>query len=356
MRVWGIGEVLWDVFPEGERFGGAALNFCANLQRMGDQAMLVSAVASDERGTLALERMEQLGLSTRYVGVVGEPPTGIAIVSTSESGEPSYRIPRPAAFDMVSLELVSFEQEALDGEELKQVDWLYFGTLLQIEARVEQFTTRVARSRAGLRCFYDMNLRTGHWNLGLVQRLSGLASIVKLNEDEAKTLFELTRTEGLTAVQRGGHDAAQAEAETQTGTETETQPGTQFGTLTKVQVESRTEVQAASAQFSLKEFCRMWAAQYGIDVICVTRGPDGCAVWDGTGMHEAAGFPIKVSDTVGAGDAFAAAFLHGYGRGWPIERTAQFANALGAIVASRAGATPDWSLEECLQLAGFSPE
>jgi fructokinase len=52
---------------------------------------------------------------------------------------------------------------------------------------------------------------------------------------------------------------------------------------------------------------------------------------------------------VGAGDAFSAAFLHGHQIGWPIERTATFANALGAIVASRAGATPIWTTDECLQ-------
>ena len=49
---------------------------------------------------------------------------------------------------------------------------------------------------------------------------------------------------------------------------------------------------------------------------------------------------------MGSGDAFAAAFLHGYNLGWPVERAARFANALGALVASRAGATPNWTLGE----------
>jgi len=53
---------------------------------------------------------------------------------------------------------------------------------------------------------------------------------------------------------------------------------------------------------------------------------------------------------VGAGDAFAAAFLHGNIEHWQIARQACFANALGALVASRAGATPAWTVEECLQL------
>jgi fructokinase len=62
------------------------------------------------------------------------------------------------------------------------------------------------------------------------------------------------------------------------------------------------------------------------------------------------GFRVTVRDTVGSGDAFAAAFLHGYHRGWPMRRTARFANALGALVASRPGSTPDWTVDEVLAM------
>jgi len=63
-------------------------------------------------------------------------------------------------------------------------------------------------------------------------------------------------------------------------------------------------------------------------------------------LHFFEGFTVEVIDTVGSGDAFAAAFLHGLNAGWPIEENAIFANALGALVACRLGGTPDWSLEE----------
>jgi sugar/nucleoside kinase (ribokinase family) len=67
------------------------------------------------------------------------------------------------------------------------------------------------------------------------------------------------------------------------------------------------------------------------------------------------GYKVEVRDTVGAGDAFAAAFLHGYHLGWSTMRTARFANAAGAIVASRAGATPSWSTQECLDIIPGTP-
>ena len=299
MRVWGIGEVLWDLFPDEERFGGAALNFCANMQRLGEQAVLLSAVAEDRRGRLALERMRGLELSTHRIQVVDAPPTGTAVVTMSEAGEPGFHISRPAAFDRLSVAPGSAAAEPAP-------DWLYFGTLLQTEPPVEQFTTAVARADAYLRCFYDINLRPGHWNLALVQRLSHLASVLKLNEHEAQTLFHAT--------------------------------------------------QPAGTPFSLAAFCRLWAEAHSVEIICVTLGAAGCLVYNRGELLQVPGFAVTVKDTVGSGDAFAAAFLHGYHRGWPLARAARFANALGALVASRAGATPPWSLAECLELAGEPAE
>jgi fructokinase len=61
---------------------------------------------------------------------------------------------------------------------------------------------------------------------------------------------------------------------------------------------------------------------------------------------EAAGRPVEVADPVGAGDAFAAAFLHGLVFEWPVARIADFANRVGALVASRHGAIPAWTMIE----------
>jgi fructokinase len=298
MRVCAIGEVLWDVFADHEQFGGAALNFCANLQRLGDEATLLSAVGDDQRGRLALERMAELGLATSHVHVVGEQPTGVAVIRMAADGEPAYDIPRPAAFD-----LLDTRDAALDDVRSIGVDWLYFGSLLQTSNSIEQFTTELARSLHSTRCFYDMNLRTGQWNLALVQRLSALATVIKLNEHEAETLFALTHPQG--------------------------------------------------TAYSLPEFCRQWAQAYEIETLCITLGAQGCAVYGKGELQYFSSTPVIVQDTVGAGDAFAAAFLHGYQLKWPLERSARFANTVGGIVASRVGATPPWSTKD---IAGFKTE
>lgn len=296
MKVWSIGEVLWDIFPDQERFGGAPLNFCVNLHRMGENATLLSAVGDDARGRLALEKMQSLGLNTERIRVVGELPTGTAIIFTTPEGEHSYTIPRPVAYDRVSL-----DPSVLTEAKTAGIDWLYFGTLLQTDQTIEHFTTRMAQNLPDTRVFYDMNLRIGQWNLGLVQRLSQLANVLKLNEDEAETLFRLTNT--------------------------------------------------SDAPFSLEAFCKTWATTYSIDVICVTLGPAGCLLYNKGEIVRVPGYTVTVCDTVGSGDAFAAAFLHGYHLQWPMLHTAAFANALGALVASRAGATPDWALDEVTTLA-----
>jgi fructokinase len=292
-----LGEVLWDVFPDHEKFGGAALNFCANLQRLGDDATLLSAVGKDEHGRMALEKMRSLGLSTNGVEEVETLPTGIATVSIATSGEPSFVIHRPAAFDAISISVDSGITGQLRAHGVK---WIYFGTLIQTKPEIEHYIGELVRYLSPARAFYDINLRPGHWDLSLVKRLSELASIVKLNESEAQTLFALT--------QDGG------------------------------------------AEFSLEGFCQMWASTFNVDVICVTLGPQGCMIYDKGSMYRVAGYAVEVCDSVGSGDAFAAAFLHGYDRGWPISKAADFANALGALVASRAGATPDWTLDEVIAM------
>jgi len=88
----------------------------------------------------------------------------------------------------------------------------------------------------------------------------------------------------------------------------------------------------------------------------LTLGGKGCAVFTKDTFAHFQGFAVDVVDTVGAGDAFAAAFLHGLDAQWPIERVARFANAVGAIVTTRAGAIPKWTLNECMQLLGSTSD
>jgi fructokinase len=301
MRILSIGEILWDVFPEHEFLGGAPLNFSINIHRLGHAAVLLTGVGIDERGRRACNAMMSAGLSTEFVQKVDGYPTGTAQIETDSAGEPRFTIRRPAAFDGIA-----FTEDLFSRVLSHDFDWLYFGTLMQTVDRIEAITNELARLSRKLRCFYDVNLRSGHWNFPLVQRMCRLASIVKLNEDEARILSQL--------------NGVRPDA------------------------------------FSLEEFCARWSSTYKLELICITLGSRGCFIYDHGTCVQVNPSPVLVHDTVGAGDAFAAAFLHGVDRGWPRMQIAHFANSLGSLVASRPGATPDWSAEECLAVAGMTPK
>ena len=293
MQIVSIGEVLWDVFDQNEFLGGAPLNFAANAQRLGNSVTLLTAVGADARGQKALEKMRALGLTTNMVQTVVDHATGAALITTDANGNASFVIDRPAAFDCVKV-----DARLLSQLESIRPDWIYYGTLALTDTHTELILHQLLERLPQAKRFYDMNLRTGHWNLPLVQRLSGLATVLKLNDAEAEHLLALT-----------------------------------FG----------------AKDFSLEEFCRYWSSTYGIETICVTLGSKGCAVFTAGVLLTFTGFQVSVADTVGAGDAFAAAFLHGLNLAWPMDSIATFANALGALVASRTGATPAWTMEECLR-------
>ncbi len=299
MKILSMGEVLWDVFGTQEYLGGAPLNFSAVSQRLGNTTALLTAVGNDERGNRALTAIHDLGLTTEFVQQVTERPTGTAFVSTDNHSNVLFTIDRPAAFDTIVVDASLLERTARFAP-----DWLYFGTLAPSNLHTETALMRLVEDLPHTKRFYDVNLRTGHWNLALVEKLSSVADVLKLNHTEAELLHELTNRQ---------------------------------------------------SRYTLEDFCRHWGLTYNISTICVTLGEQGCAIFANDTINFFAGFSVEVVDTVGAGDAFAAAFLHGLNAGWSIKKNAIFANALGALVASRPGATTDWNIEQCYSLIRSRP-
>ena len=271
MTIVSIGEILWDVYPDSARLGGAPFNFAVNAQRLGHRVVFLSATGDDERGTAARARAASLGLNTEFMQVAAGKETGHVSVRVDAAGQPDYTIHRPAAYDFLSLDDGQLARiAALDPA------WIYFGTLYQMNEGAHEQVRRLLDAIPSARRFYDVNLRRDNYTRGLVNDSFAVAHAVKLNHEEAE-LFP--------------------------------------------------------------DFCGAWAA-------AVTRGEQGCEVRIGEDRAECAGYAVRVADTVGAGDAFAAAFLHGIGEGWSARRTGDYANRLGALVASRAGAVPEWTRAE----------
>lgn len=154
VRVISIGEVLWDVFGQEEHLGGAPFNFAAHLKRLGHEVAFISGVGEDQRGDRILSRMSEMALSTEYV--VREPryPTGTVTVELSETGQPSFTINRPAAYDFPRLSASQMKNLFS-----ARVDWIYFGTLMQMSREARQLTQRLLSSNRNVERFYDVNLR-----------------------------------------------------------------------------------------------------------------------------------------------------------------------------------------------------
>jgi len=283
-----IGEVLWDVFPAYTCLGGAPLNFAVNAKRLGLRPLLISAVGPDELGERATRDIKALGLDCTMLSKSAKWSTGTASVSIDSAGNPVFRIARPAAYDDVPM--TSHEAESLAAS---HPSWLYYGTLFASVPETRATLERLFQALPGARRFYDVNLRPGFESMTLVADLLSAADVVKLNESEAEVVAR--------------HFALPQD---------------------------------------LRDFCHAGSQQFGWTAVCITLGERGCVIYHRGDFAQADGEVIQVADTVGAGDASAAAFLHGLNMNWPVARIARFANRVGAVVASREGATPDWTILE----------
>lgn len=269
-----VGELLWDVLPDGRTLGGAPANVAYHLARLGHAATLVTRVGRDELGDTARADLAAHGLDVAGVQVDDELPTGAAHVMLDSKGHAEYRFVTPAAFDAI---------EPL----ARTPDVVVFGTLAQRDARSAATIRRLAAGASV--AVYDVNLRPPHTSLETVAASLRFATVVKLSEEEAATL------------------------------------ATALGT---------------SAEH--RAFARHLSECYGSQLVCITRGAGGAGLWTGGQWHDAAGIATHTVDTVGAGDAFVAALLAGWLEACAPAEILDRANRLGAYVATRHGAMPEY--------------
>lgn len=281
-----FGEMLWDRLPSGRKPGGAPMNVAYHLRKLGAAPLLISAVGTDTDGDDLLRSLEAAGLGTDQVGRHPQLPTGTVDVHLDPDGGATYSISRPVAWDAIAY------RPEWDGI---RADAIVFGTLASREETSRNTLLRLLQT-AKLRVL-DLNLRLPHLERSTLDLLLKRADVLKINAEELRFL---AGTFGL-----GGQEA---------------------------------EV--------LPRISRM----FGIGTICVTQGANGAVVWTGSGMESHPGYKARVTDTVGAGDAFLAAFLAGLLEGLPWQRILARANATGAIVAGKEGGVPEYAEKDIQQL------
>jgi len=287
--VVGLGELLWDVLPEGARLGGAPANFAVMAGRLGNRAVVASRVGTDALGRQAQDELAELPVEDGFLQSDSEYATGTVTVRL-EGGEPEYTFHEPVAWDRLTL--------TSEWRELaQQADAVCFGTLAQ---RTEESQATIlgfldATRRDCVRIF-DVNLRPPHWSGEVLRAGLARATILKLNGTELRQVLM-------------GSGACPHP------------------------VEKADEPEMVRAARRLLE-------RYALELVCITLGAHGSLLVTRREHHRHHGRRARVKDTVGAGDAFTAALTHYSLEGAPLAVLNEAGNRWGAWVASQAGGMP----------------
>jgi fructokinase len=280
--VVGLGELLWDVFPTKKQLGGAPANFSYMAHLLGDHGIVASRLGTDALAAEAREALARLQIDASHVQTDSAHPTGSTVVHVAADGQPSYEITSPVAWDFMEW---TPQWQAL----ARRADAVCFGSLSQ-RSRISHETVRTFlrwTEPTALRVF-DVTLRQNFYSRMVLEESIRFANIVKCNEEELSMLV------------------------------------TVFGSSAK----------------TVDEAAHWLLGSYDVELVCVTRGERGSILYSKRGTDKHPGLRVEVADTVGAGDAFAAALVHHYLRGSSLQTINEAANQMGAWVASQAGATP----------------
>ena len=278
----GLGEVLWDLLPSGKVLGGAPANFAYMTTVLGDQGTLASRVGNDDLGQQACQAMERLGLSTSYVQHDEQHETGVAEVVIDSVGQPTFTIREFVAWDFLEWAPAWKELAA-------RSDVVCFGSLAQRSpasaGTIERFLLNMPAKALRI-C--DANLREPFYSADTLRRSFRHAHVVKLNDQE------LHRVSLLLGMENGNEQM----------------------------------------------LARRLLHEFGLGLVCVTRGERGSLLVSQEEAVEHKGFNVRVADAVGAGDAFTACVAHNYMLGKSLEEISEIANRFAAWVATQVGATP----------------
>jgi fructokinase len=301
--ILGIGELLWDILPEGSAHGGVPLagastvgllggapaNFSVMAGRLGNHAVILSRIGRDDLGRLAIDCLDPLPVDAGSIEVDPTHETGRVTVSF-ENGEPHYTIHQPAAWDFLELtdEWVKLAERA---------DAICFGSLAQrsVESR-KTIQTLAANAPAHCIRVFDVNLRAPFYSSEVIQESLGLATVLKMNEQEAPTILDLL-----------GFSVSEGP--------------------------SAPAFLRSCAERLLQEFS-------ALELVAVTRGGNGSLLVNRKEWHDHPGLSVRVADPIGAGDAFTAAMTHYMLRGAGLAVLNAAGNRWGSWVASQPGAMP----------------
>jgi fructokinase len=289
--VVGLGEALWDVLPSGKHLGGAPLNFAYIASLLGENAVIATRIGNDGLGSEIRTELSRRNLDLSGIQTDSELQTGTVEVSFRD-GQPEYEIRRPVAWDALEW---SPKWHGL----ARKCDAVCFGSLAQ-RAPKSRITILKFLENTRPECLrvFDINLRKPFYTREVIESALPMTTILKMNDLELREIASIF-----------GVSAARMEQ----------------------------EMEALLHKFSLR-------------AVLVTRGERGAMAVSQHGMVQHPGFTVKVSDTIGAGDAFTAAATHCILAKMNLEKTLAVANWWASWVASQPGGMPRMTEQQRRQM------
>ena len=291
-NVVGVGEVLWDLLLTGPQLGGAPANFAYHAHALGAQAQVITRVGKDDYGREIIRRFHQMSLPETGVQVDETAPTGTAKVTLSGDGLAHFTIQENVAWDLMA---ATDEAVAV----ARRADAICFGSLAQrCESSRNTIQHLVAATPPDALRVFDINLRQQFYSRGVIEESLQLANVLKLNDDELPTLAAMFSLTG-------------------------------------------------SAENQIKQL----AETFSLRLVALTRGANGSLLYqkhndnNEVRRSDCRSRPVKVVDTVGAGDSFTAAMVMGLLRKMDLDEINTVANEVARYVCSQPGATPTMPVE-----------
>jgi len=279
LKAVSFGEVLWDVFADGKKIGGAPLNLALRMQSLGCDVAMISCVGQDTDGDDIVAYVKAQGLDTTSILRTEEYPTGLVQVYVNERGSASYEISYPSAWDKI--QLVDYARNLV-----ADADVLIYGSLVCRDEVSKQSLEELLKN--DIYKVFDANLRPPHYTQATIESLIRSASFIKFNDEE---LLEIA-------------------------------------------------IGMGSPYTLLEENMEFIANKTKTRSMCVTKGKHGAVLmWEGR-LYNNNGYPVKVVDTVGAGDSFLATLIMELLTGKDAQHAIDYACAVGALVAASPGANP----------------
>ena len=292
--VVGLGEVLWDVLPEGKKLGGAPANFAYHAgQFLGsDNTIAISAVGDDKLGEETLKALLDHDLNDLMPQV--PYPTGTVQVQLDEQCIPTYDIKENVAWDNIPFD-----------EDIQQIARscraVCFGSLAQRNI-VSRETIHKFLDLTPADCvkIFDINLRQQFYTKEIIKESLQRCNILKINDEELVLIGRMFGYPGL----------------------------------------------------DIENKCWLILGKYNLDMLVLTCGTNGSYVFTPGQMSFQETPKVQVADTVGAGDSFTGSFCAAILSGKPVTEAHKLAVEVSAYVCTQNGAMPTMPAELLSRVKG----